>query len=64
MILGGGKQELDEYVAALSALAVSAPITNAVPVTVPSQPASFDAQVVTSLPEGVSVVGAPVVLQR
>ena len=53
-----------EDVAALSALAVGAPITNAVPVTVPSQPASFDAQVVTSLPEGVSVVGAPVVLQR
>jgi hypothetical protein len=53
-----------EDVAALSALAVGAPVSNMVPVTVPSQPAAFDAQVVTSLPEGVSVVGAPVVLQR
>lgn len=53
-----------EDVAALSALAVGAPIANGIPVAAPSQPAAFDAQVVTSLPEGVSVVGAPVVLQR
>ena len=53
-----------EDVAALSALAVGAPIANGIPVAAPSQPVAFDAQVVTSLPEGVSVVGAPVVLQR
>lgn len=53
-----------EDAAALSALAVGAPVANSLPMDVPAVPAAFDAQVVTSLPEGVSVVGAPVVLQR
>ena len=49
-----------EDAAALSALAIGAPVTNLAPVVA----ATNTAPLVTSLPEGVTVVGAPVVLQR
>jgi len=53
-----------EDAAALSALAIGAPVTTLQPLGLPAATQPIDAQPVTSLPDGVTIVGEPVVLQR
>ena len=63
----GGKGEdwrSAEDAAALSALAIGAPVTTLQPLGLPAATQPIDAQPVTSLPDGVTIVGEPVVLQR